>query len=294
MREINSAKERAGMEAVQLYRRLEEDFIPPNIGEEEWDMRSVADFLSENFKRRRMGLVCDFTPIITKVYPAVFPSEKVMRAVLDDGAQEAMLFVHHPAVWDIRRAPNVFQPMNRDLLGQFRDRRISIYCLHVPLDNFGEYSTSVTLARALGIEPKDPFGPYLGAMCGVFGETKLATVNDLREIFQNAVGHRVSLYNYGDIKIKNGIVAIVAGGGNDIDILQEITRAGVNTFVTGITVKNDHSQEAHNFAEKHGINILGGTHYSTEQFACRAMVDYFKALGLPSIFIEDAPVMEDL
>ena len=65
-------------------------------------------------------------------------------------------------------------------------------------------------------------------------------------------------------------------------------------FVTGIAVKNEHSKKAHEFAEEHRINILGGTHYSTERFACIAMVDYFRKLGLSSEFIEGKPVMEDM
>ena len=75
---------------------------------------------------------------------------------------------------------------------------------------------------------------------------------------------------------------------------EEISNAGVNTFVTGVAVKNEHSSKAHVYAEKQGINILGGTHYSTEKFACMSMVDYFTKIGLPSEFIEDEPVMEDI
>jgi len=283
------------MKATRLYQQLEKDFINPKM-RDEWAqyMVSVADFLSENFKKRSMGLVCDFTIEINKVYTAVFPSREVIQRILSDEVQEAMLFVHHPAIWDIRKAPEVFRQMDRDLLQRFRDRKISIYNLHVPLDNFGEYSTSVTLAKALGIKPEKSFASYFGSMCGVFGKTDIATVQDLREKFQEAVGHKVSLYNYGDKEIKNSTVAVVAGGGNSVDILKDIARAGVNTFITGITVKNKHSQKAHDFAEKHKINLLGGTHYSTEKFACISMVDYFEKLGLPSEFIEGKPVMEDL
>ena len=102
------------------------------------------------------------------------------------------------------------------------------------------------------------------------------------------------MYNYGDNEIKDRTVAVIAGGGNDVDMLEEIAKAGVNTFVTGITVKNDYSKKAHEFAEKYRINILGGTHYSTEKFACISMVNYFKKVGLPSEFIEDKPVMGDM
>lgn len=283
------------MKATKLYQQLEQDFINSKMSDD-WAnyMDSVSDFLSDNFKNRSMGLVCDFAKEVNKVYTAVFPSKEVMSKILEDGSQDSMLFVHHPSIWDIRKTPEVFQQMDRELLQQFKDRRISIYNLHVPLDNFGKHSTSATLARALEIRSEKSFAPYFGAMCGVFGKTDIATVQDLKKIFEDVVGHDVSLYNYGDNKIKNGIVAIIAGGGNDLEMLEEVAQSGVNTFITGITVKNDHSKEAHDFAKKNKINILGGTHYSTEKFACMSMVDYFQQHGLVSELIEDDPVMEDM
>ena len=283
------------MKASQLYNQLEKDFITPEMSDE-WAkyMDSVTDFLTDNFKKRSMGLVCDFATEINKVYTAVFPSEKVMQDILDRDETDVMLFVHHPSIWDIRKAPEIFYQMDRDLLQQFKDRRISIYNLHVPLDNYGEYSTSVTLAEALGIKPEKPFAPYCGGLAGVFGKIDLKTVQELKQKFEILVGHEIRLYKYGEDQIKNGMVAVIAGGGNDIDMLKEVAEAGVNTFVTGITIKNKHSNKAHEFAERNGINILGGTHYSTETFACIAMCDYFKKLNLPSEFIGDDPVMEDM
>lgn len=283
------------MKATLLYQQLEKDFITSEMSDD-WaqHMDSVADFLSENFKKRSMGLVCDFATEINRIYTAVFPSKKVLQKILDDQTQNAMLFVHHPSTWDIRKAPEVFQQMDRGLLQQLKDRKISIYNLHVPLDNFGEHSTSVTLSNTLGVEPEKSFALYFGSMCGVFGKTDITTVQGLRKKFQDSVGHKVSLYNYGDNKIKDGTVAVVAGGGNNVDVLEDIAKEKVNTFVTGITIENEHSKKAHSFAKEKKINILGGTHYSTEIFACISMVDYFKKIGLSSEFIEGEPVMEDM
>ncbi len=282
------------MEAIQLYQHLERDFITREMSDD-WAqyMNSVANFLTENFKKRSMGLVCDFAIEINKVYTAVFPSKKIMQKILDDGIQDAMLFVHHPSIWDIRKTPEVFYQMDKKLLQQFKDKRISIYNLHVPLDNFGNHSTSVTLAKALGIKPEKAFAPYFGALCGVFGKTNCATVQDLKNIFQEIVNHEVSLYNYGNNEINEKMVAVVAGGGLD-ETIEEVAQNKINVLVTGITAKNDHSKKSHEFAKKHKINILGGTHYSTERFACISMVDYFKKMELPSEFIEDEPVMEDM
>lgn len=283
------------MEAKKIYEKLERDFIKSGLSDD-WAqyMGSVKDFLSDNFKKRSMGLVCDFATEIKKVYTAVFPSKHVMGTILDRDKSDAMLFVHHPSIWDIRRAPEVFYQMDRGLLEKFKEKRISIFNLHVPLDNYGEYSTSVSLTKALRLELKKPFALYFGGLCGVFAKTNLKTVDELKEKFESVIGHMTSLYKYGDDSIQKGIVAITAGGGNDIPILREIAEEGVNTFITGITAKNDHSRKAHEYAERQGINILGGTHYSTEKFACMAMCSYFEKLGLPSEFMPDKPIMEDL
>ncbi len=292
MEKVNSKET---MDAQKLYSKLESDFITPEMSDD-WAqyMEPVADFLSDNFKKRSMGVVCDFAREISRVYTAVFPTQEVMQQVLDGGVEDAMLFVHHPSIWDIRKAPEVFYQMDRKLLQQFKDRRIAIYNLHVPLDNYGGYSTTVNLAKAVQAEPLEPFAPYFGAMSGVIAKVPFKTTDDLKRQFEKAIGHQVSLYQYGAKEIADGNIGLVAGGGNDAETLRELVERGINTFVTGITVRNDHSEPAHWFAEKHGINLLGGTHYSTEKFACQAMCDYFEDLGLPTKFISGEPIFEDM
>lgn len=283
------------MKAIKLYQQLETDFIKENHTDD-WAqyMTPIADFLTENFKQRSMGLVCDFAEEVKHVYTATFPSNLVMQKILDTGIENAMLFTHHPSIWDIRKDPDVFQLMDRMLLEKFKARKISIYNLHVPLDDFGPYSTSVTFAESLGLEVEKPFGKYYGALAGVFAKTQLITTKELREVFAQAVGHEVSLYQYGDVRIKDGRVALVAGGGNDLSLTPDIAKEGINTFLVGISAKSEYSKPAHDFLRQNKINLLGGTHESTEKFACIAMCNYFKKLGLPAEHIEDVPLMEDL
>jgi len=283
------------MEAIKLYKQLEKDFIFPELTDD-WSKETgdILDFICEQYKKRFIGLVCDNTKIINKIYTAVFPSNKVMQSILDKNETDIMLFVHHPAVWDIRKAPQVFQSIDKNLLKQFKDKRISIYNLHVPLDNFNDYSTSVSLANQLGIKIDKKIAPYHGAMAGVVGTTEFKNIGELKTKFESIIGHQVSFYKNNGNEIKNQKIAVVAGGGNILEILKEIFNEGVNTFITGITAKNDHSKLAHDFAKENKINILGGTHYSTEKFACIAICEYFKKLNLLSEFIDDLPVLGDL
>jgi putative NIF3 family GTP cyclohydrolase 1 type 2 len=256
-------------------------------------MTELEPFICDNFKNRDMGLVCDFTETVNRVYTAVFPSENVLQRIINN-AENAMLLVHHASVWDLKKSAVGFYLMDTSLLEMMRKRRISIYCLHTPLDDYGEYSTSKTLADALEIDIIRPFVSYYGCLCGVIGKTKCNTVNELKNRFSEAVGHKTKLYQYGDSEIVDNIVAVCAGGGNQEFVVNELIENNIKTLITGITVKNDFSASAHELAENNRINLFGGTHYSSEKFACMAMCNYFSKLGLPSEFIEDEPCFEDL
>jgi len=282
------------IKASVLYEHLEHDFITPAMSDD-WAsfMDSVSDYICPNFKNRSMGLVCDFTDVITKVYTAVFPADRVLQKIIDDNIRNAMLFVHHPSIWDIRQAPEIFYQMDTSLLDELKKREISIYNLHVPLDNYSEYSTSASLAKVLGIKQLKTFAPYFGGYAGVIGKSEINAVAELKKIYEEQVGHIVAFYNYGDDEIRNGIVAVIAGGGLSEGI-KEVAQNDINLFITGITVKNQFSLQAHKIAEENRINILGATHYSTEKFACMAMLDYFRKFNLPAEFIEDVPILEDM
>ena len=282
------------MKAFDLYAQLERDFIRSDMTDT-WAkyMTEIEEHLSSNFKERSMGLVCDFTNEINKVYSAVFPTIEILQKIIDDGTTDAMLFMHHPSIWDIRRAKPFYQ-MDKGLIEKFREHRISIYILHVPLDNFNEYSTSKTLADVLDIEVEKPFKKYCGALSGVIGKTKCTSVEDLHDRFSKVIGHNTSLYLYGNSDIRNGRVAIVAGGGNNIGTVSEMIESNIDVLITGISVNNEDYSEVHSLEQKNHINVLGGTHYSTEKFACQKMCTYFEKLGLVSTFIEGEPIYEDM
>ena len=279
------------MKSVELYTQLEKDFIRSGMMDNWIDQMKNKRFLSDNFKHRSMGVVCDNSNEIKRVYTAVFPTDAILRRVAK--TRDSLLFLHHPESWDISKDP-VFQEMNQELLGRLKSHRVSIYNLHLALDNFSQYSTSTTLAKKLGITDLKPFALFNGSNVGVFGKTRLRTINALSRVFERVVKHRISLYAYGNSKIRKGLIAVVAGGGNNKGVIQKVAGLGINTFVSGITVLNAYSKKTHIFAKRHRINILGGTHYSTEKFACIEMCKYFRKLGLPSKFIAGKPGFDDL
>ncbi|MGM5483055.1 MAG: Nif3-like dinuclear metal center hexameric protein [Nanobdellota archaeon] len=276
------------MNSKYVYNALEKDFISSDMTDDWQDVvEPIRDYVTSNYKEKNIGLVCDFTKEINKVFTCVFASKPVMQKVLDLNIKNSLLFCHHPANWDIRQAPKVFQPMEKELLDEFKRRNISVYNLHVPLDNFNDFGTSVTLARAIGLEPTEKFGFYFGSYAGVLCDSN-NSLEETKGLFSNVLGHSSKLYQYGSSSKK---IAVVAGGGLDYDILKE---ASPDLLITGVTTKNDFSRKAHEYAEKQEINVLGGTHYSTEKFSMIAMAEYFKHLNLEAEFLKDTPILEDM
>ena len=286
------------MNAEKLYAQLEKDFVRPGMVENWYDYSSltdIAEYVCDNFKERSIGLLCDFTDEINKVYTAVFPSDKVLTKILGDGTTNAMLFVHHPCDWDLGKEPGkAFYPMNAELLQKLKDRRVSLFNFHYPLDNFGEYSTGKTLADALGLQIEKPFGMFDGAVCAVICTTDCKDIHELNARYSRVVGHETKLYQYGSDEIVNGKIGICAGGGNDTGVIRELIENNINVLISGLSVNNSYSAEAHELERENGINLIGGTHYSSEKFACIAMCKYFEKLGLMSEFIHDSPCFEDL
>ncbi|MDP4145480.1 MAG: Nif3-like dinuclear metal center hexameric protein [Bacillota bacterium] len=282
------------MNAYELYNLLEKDF-ELNTCTDSWNMK-FSEYITDDFKNKSMGLVLDNTSTVNKVYTAVFPTYEILDKILSSGEKDILLFTHHPKVWDITKIP-AFIDISEDYLKELKNNQISMYTLHTPLDKCGPFSTSVNLAKQLDIKIEEQFCKDGGVDIGVIGTTNLTRVDQLHMKVRDTLGHQVRLFRYGDNKIKQSKVALIAGGGNIPGILLELHVKGINTFLTGVTrieEKFEPSVEFHKIAKKLEINVIGGTHYSTEKYACIEVVKYLKNLGIEAEFTEGIYDLEDL
>jgi putative NIF3 family GTP cyclohydrolase 1 type 2 len=283
------------MEARKLYNKLNNNFIKDGITDLNWAARmpELDKYLHVGFKQTGMGLMCDFTNSIEKVYTTVFLSDKVLSEILSYNVTNALIFSHHPTNWDIKNH-NGNYAAKEDYIITLKERNISIYILHHPLDNYGVYSTCKTLANKLKINIEKPGFLYYGAMCGVIGTTDFKNINELHECYSKALGHKTSLYQYGQENIQGEKIAICPGGGNTTFVLNEMLNNNIKILITGCTLVNEYSENTHKLEKENHINLLGGTHYSTEKFAPMKMCKYFSSLNLPTKFVEDEPNLYDL
>lgn len=262
----------------EIYRRLEEYFRP-------WECTDVFP---------KIGLqlhCCDFPQ---KVYTATFASDEVFTFLKEKGVKNALLFTHHPAPQktDLNLpAP----PVSQENIDFMKENGISFFSYHIPLDRNSPYAPGFNLAKAMGAEPYAEFYEQNGVKMGLLCRFEAETLEDVKNALENAIGHKAKIYHYGDSKVKKDTVAIMAGGASNRDIYAYLEKIGVNVFITGVTNRSvSWVDEVHSQAEAHGINIIGGTHLSTEQFAPMAMTGFFKKLGLEAEFIKETPNFNEL
>ncbi len=276
------------MRSADLYARLAHDFDLESC-DDSWPELTEHKQVCDSFKAIHMGLVLDYAAEVEAVYSSVFPDADVINAILDAEVQDCLLFTHHPMSWNLASEP-VWSFISDEHLQQMRERRIAFYALHTPLDRDSGYGTARTLAHAVGLEPTGGFFRYHGHDAGLYGSAPDDDPAAFRARAEVAVGHEIAVHEYGEAFRMIGVV----GGGISRDALEEAAALGIDAIVTGISVVNKHSANAHSYAESRGISWFGLTHYSSESFACKAMTGYFQNLGLESTFVPGTPCMADI
>ena len=211
---------------------------------------------------------------LTKIAFAVDAGLEVFKRAAEAGA--GMLFVHHGLFWgeDLR-----LEGSHRERIKFLLDNNLSLYAVHLPLDQHPALGNNAVLAQLLGIENPEPFGLYHGRKIGYKGNLNNAlTIEDAvkRISFMNRPPSGV--FPFGKKESKS---CAVISGGAPMEAFQAIEE-GIDLYVTGET-----SHSVYHHALESRLNIIAGGHYSTEVWGVRRMMEEcVKQLGIDTEFID--------
>jgi len=284
------------MKAKELYEKIGIDFEVDKY-KDDWSFIEFNDFINPDFRERYIGVMLDNTDEIEKVYTSTFPDTEVLDNILSRNQTDVLFLSHHAMGYDPTLEGFPFYNIPAGYLKKLKERRISFYVLHIPLDSNGDYSTSVTLAKQLQLPITGEFCEYLGHKVGVICKTRFVKLEDFASHVEKILGHEIKIRRDGDNIIESKTVAVAAGGGCIDFVAQELAALNINTFLTGCTKPIPSfgpNMEFHRIAKENKINVVGATHYSTEKFACMAIVEYFAGIGIEAEFIKGSPRTEDL
>jgi putative NIF3 family GTP cyclohydrolase 1 type 2 len=199
-----------------------------------------------DFVQRCNGLMIRGRATVGKVWCIVFPSAVILDRIIDQAQPGDLLFSHHPIdmeCGDPRGAPGRgFVPIDRSRLEGLRTKELSFYACHVPLDIHAELSPSDAIVRAIGGQVIGQFLPYGGGYAGRLCELPPTSLGALVETCK-----RVLSLPYVDLQGETSQraivrVAVVAGGGGDVEFYREADRLGADCLIAGeVTSKIDNA-----------------------------------------------------
>jgi putative NIF3 family GTP cyclohydrolase 1 type 2 len=252
-----------------------------------------------DFCKRHNGLMLRSGDAVGEVYCAAFPTLGVLAQLLDRTAGDALLFLHHPI--DMEVAGRGFLPIQPDVLERLRERGVSIYACHAPLDCHDILGTNASIAEAFGAHVTRNTAPYGIGFAGRVGTIHPTTLDDLIDRGKEVFGvDRVDVGGARPEPITR--VAIVAGGGDDTDLFEEAEGLGAQVYITGewTTRIQSPDQEGQAWAEanraacqayaaRSGMALLAFSHAASEFLVMRRqMAPYFEQMGLPAICLEQS------
>ncbi len=243
------------------------------------------EYAEPGYEGRWNGLLVRGADEVERVAACVFPSDRVV-GLLEPGT---FLFSEHPI--DYGDEPG-FLPLARETFARMRRDGIGFYHVHAPIDQHPEVSPSRLCAAAMGVPVAEEYLPIaegIGGGAAVIGDSD-ATLDELAERLAAELGPEVpvTVVRRRAGTDAAGRVAVVGGGGADREALVESLARGSQSFVTG-GVFTRWAAEFLALAEERDVGVIDGTHYGTEIPPQRAMVGWFRELGLEAEFVPDGP-----
>jgi dinuclear metal center YbgI/SA1388 family protein len=211
---------------------------------------------------------------VTRIAFAVDASLESFERTAKAGA--GLLFVHHGLFWG---SPLRIDGNLRRRVKFLLDHNISLYAVHLPLDQHPVLGNNAGLAELLGLKDIEPFGLYHGRKIGYKGIlAEPLSVEKAAEKIGFMGRPPLGVYPFG--KDTNRTAAVVSGGAAD-EALQAIEE-GVDLYITG-----EASHSVYHEALEGRLNMIAGGHYSTEVWGVRRVMERCAAeLDLDTEFMD--------
>jgi putative NIF3 family GTP cyclohydrolase 1 type 2 len=210
---------------------------PPDPAMSRWVPRvyqgsgfEYTKIFEESFLKQFNGLMLRSSETVSSVFCAAFPSPDVLQRVLDSGVSNSLLFLHHPV--DMEAGGAGFLPIPADVIMDLLKKGISIYSCHAPLDCADDVGTNAAIVEALALRIESGFSPYgiglAGRICTTGPQSLPNFLEMVRRVFRTP-----KLEIGGHLHAIIERVAVVAGGGDDMEAMKDADSRGCHVYLSG-------------------------------------------------------------
>ncbi|MGB7054523.1 MAG: Nif3-like dinuclear metal center hexameric protein, partial [bacterium] len=203
------------------------DWVPKVYARAGYDYQEVFE---PGFCEKFNGLMLRAGTDVKKVFCSAFATPDIMKSILDSDASDALLFLHHPV--DMEVCGVGFLPIPASVIAELRKRKISIYGCHAPLDCHDEIGTNAAIVQALGVTVDKSYIEYGLGYAGRMGSIKCEKISSLLKKIRDIFGvSRLEVGGCLNTEVRR--IAIVAGGGDELDHLEQAHANSCDMYLTG-------------------------------------------------------------
>ncbi|CRK80844.1 NIF3-related protein [Neobacillus massiliamazoniensis] len=181
---------------------------------------------------------------VERIFLAVFPTDHDLERFIVVGNSGDLLFMHHPILMECGDPKGKwgkgFVPIKEKYIKQMKEKILSVYTCHAPLDLHRHLSTNMAIAnklRAKLIETHNEVVIY----CTIEKTNTNELVSTLKEIFD------IPYVDFEGQNLSNiQKIAIVAGCGDVVEWMKEAEDHGFQAYITGeihCHIDNDYGKQ---------------------------------------------------
>lgn len=201
-----------------------------------------------------------------------------------------VIFTHHPLIFSPLKSLVAHKPTERMIMDLIR-HNIAVISAHTNLDVAKE-GVNFHLAQQLQLQEiafllpqgNDRNGQSYGL--GYYGKAhgQNLSLPDYASFVKDKLNSKALRFT----DVEKPVHCVAVGGGSCGSMLEDVAKAGCDTFVTG-DVKYDQFLEA----KERGINLIDAGHYPTEQVVCQPVATKLQA-QFPGLTISMSQVHQEV
>ncbi|PEW86451.1 hypothetical protein CN446_29225 [Bacillus cereus] len=246
-------------------------------------------FFEATFVELFNGLMIRGTENVNTIFLAVFPTDDVLEKFISQSMPGDLLFMHHPIVMEcgdpLGKSGRGFTPISSKYLQAIKEKQLSIYTCHVPMDFHQTFGTSISIAKALqanvieGFAYGGPENEPVGLICEIDETTTEKLQKHLKKLFNIP-------YTDFEGKQHDSIkkIAVIAGCGDVVSLMKEAEEKGAEAYITGeihCHIDNDYGRHKYSlimdYVKETNMSLIGVSHSASEYLVKETlMYDWFK------------------
>ncbi|ENQ3080459.1 Nif3-like dinuclear metal center hexameric protein [Bacillus cereus] len=239
-------------------------------------------FFEDDFVTYFNGLMIKGSDVVRNVFLAVFPTDEVLDRFLSEGTAGDLLFMHHPLVMECGDPHGLpgrgFVPIPKHYLQAIKEKGLSVYTCHAPMDRHQTYGTSIAIAKALHASVNETFANGDGLICKIAPTNTNELIEKAKQIFD------IPYVDFeGQTRSHITKIAIIAGCGDKVSMMQEAEEKGAQAYITGEVhchIDNDYGKKKYAIMKEYiphtNMSLIGVSHSASEYLVKKTlMYDWF-------------------